>query len=98
MVDSSDERDFRRMSLQCEATFRKVGQQSMCRGAVDNLSAAGLLLICDEPLRPGDQIEVTIQAAGGRAAPYRAIVDVVRVDVDASGTYRAGCSTRELLS
>lgn len=98
MVDSSDERDFRRMSVQCEATFRRVGQQPTRRGAVDNLSAAGLLLICDEPLQPGDQIEVTIQAAGGRAAPYRAIVDVVRVDVGAGGTYRAGCSTRELLS
>ena len=63
MVDSSDMRDFRRMSIECGVTFKKIDSGEVQTGIVTNLSASGVLIECDQQLAVGDELEINVKPA-----------------------------------
>lgn len=99
MVDSDDQRDFRRMSIDCPVNFRRLDADTFCAGTVTNLSARGMLLTSHEQLQLGDRLEVDIRPANTLTPPLHAMVEVVRVESGAAdGSVEAGCTIIEILN
>jgi len=98
MVDSDDQRDFRRMNIDCPVNFRRRRADAFCSGTVTNLSARGMLLTSYESLQVGDSLEVDIRPANTLTPPLHAMVEVVRVEPGAAaGSVEAGCTITEIL-
>ena len=98
MVDSDDQRDFRRMNIDCPVNFRRERADGFCVGTVRNLSGRGLLLNSHEALQLGDRLEVDIRPANTLTPSLHAIVEVVRVEPGAAaGSCDAGCTIVEIL-
>lgn len=97
MVDSSDMRDFRRMSIDCGLTFKKMGSDAIYNGMAINLSATGVSIECDEQLAIGDQLEINIEPEKTITAPLSAIVEVIRIGEGGNNhAYELACSIKEM--
>ena len=99
MVDSSDQRDFHRMTVECEIKYRKPGTNDYQQGKANNISAGGLQFTCAENLGAGDEVEVLIEPGVSLTPPLHAMVEVVRTEEspDSPGEYRVACNIRQIL-
>lgn len=98
MVDSSDKRDFRRMSVDCPVAFKVIGSEQVMNGKVVDLSATGLRIIADVSLDTGDEIEVNVKPEKTWVPPLYAIAQVLRVDHLDTGKFEIGCKILEMKS
>lgn len=99
MVDSSDMRDFRRMSIDCGLTFKKPDSDTVYSGIAKNLSATGVLIECDEPLTIGDQLEINIKPEKTITDPLNAVVEVIRIGEGRKNhAYELACTITEMKS
>lgn len=99
MVDSSDMRDFRRMSIECGVTFKKIDSDSVHTGLVTNLSATGVLIECDQQLAVGDELEINVKPAKTIVAPLYAIVEIIRIGQgNDDRAYELACTIKEMKS
>jgi hypothetical protein len=99
MVDSSDERDFHRMAIECRGSCREVGTDPLHPVVVRNLSATGMLLRCAQRFDVGQMLEVSVLSEDRLVAPLHAIVEVLRVDPRPDGGgCEAGCAIREMIT
>ncbi|MEJ2343798.1 MAG: PilZ domain-containing protein [Gammaproteobacteria bacterium] len=99
MVDSSDERDFHRMAIECRGFCREVGTDPLHPVMVRNLSGTGMLLQCAQRLDVGQMLEVSIPSEDRLVAPLHAIVEVLRVEPRPDGAgCDAGCAIREMIT
>lgn len=97
MVESSDERDFRRMTLECAITYRAAGSHEVFSARARNISSTGILFITDRALRPGAQLTVNVTPGQAVVPPLNARVQVIRVEPD-GGDYAVACRIREFLT
>lgn len=79
MVDSSEKRDFKRMVVDCQVEYSRVGAHAVERGMIRNLSASGMLLVCPQEISMGERLEVNIRPERPLVPPLEAEVEVVRV-------------------
>lgn len=99
MVDSSDKRDFRRMTLDCRVVFRIAGESQKHDGSLINLSATGLRLSTNVLLKEGDVIEVHVKPENDITPPLDALAEIVRVDTDeVSGRTELGCKITKIIT
>ena len=99
MVDSSDQRDFHRMTVACSIRFRKTDEEDFRTGTANNISAGGVQFSCGEPFSPGDTVEVMIEPGVALTPPLHARVEVVRCDESGQqpGDYDVACRIRQIL-
>lgn len=94
MVDSFENRDFRRMSVQCFLKFKAVGDKKWYDGEVQDLSATGVSFTSQQAPEVGQRVEVDIAPGKTMIAPFAASVEVIRIDPgEAAGEYRVACKT-----
>lgn len=99
MVDSSDQRDFRRMMLNCEATLQSVADGTVLRGNAINISATGMLVLCDQVLPEGGEYQINITPERRVTPPLDALVEVLRVKpAQESGLYEVAFVIKEMQS
>jgi len=92
MVDASDGRNFRRMTVNCAISIQPTGQKNIFSGVANNLSATGLSFICAEQFSENDILDIDIPPGKeGATLPFRAEVKVVRVDDVGEQQYSVGC-------
>jgi len=97
MVDSSDERDFRRMTLDCAMTFRRGGSHEEHAARARNISSTGVLFVTGEALTPGEQLTINVTPKQAVVAPLNARVEVIRVEADGAD-YAVACRIHEFLT
>lgn len=98
MVDSSDQRDYRRMSIECEMSFRVGGSHTTFAAQAKDISSTGMSFTTEHPLNAGDALVVNVTPAQAVVEPLNARVEVVRVDQLADGTYEVACKIKEFLT
>ena len=96
MVDSSDTRDFIRVSVECELVFKKTGDDAVYTTKTRDLSASGVSFFTDQQLSVGDELEVNIKPANKLTPPLYAIAEVIRAElVTPPPTYEIACHIKE---
>ncbi len=92
-----EKRDFIRVPVECEISLedRQTGKRFLANGK--NLSASGVLFYTDEPLQPGDRLEMHIEAHQVLLSVLDASIQVLRVEPVGDGSsYAAGCEITQL--
>ena len=97
MVESSEQRDFRRMTIDCDVSWKPEGGDTLFRGRAVNLSATGLAMRCDQPVEAGQRLEIKIKPDYTVVPPLYALVEVLRVQPLEDGQYQLACEIREIL-
>ncbi len=116
MFKVAENRKYPRMTIDCGITYRGVevaGRESRTgagpggmeageerQGVAKNISGNGLMFLADEPLAVGSFIEVKIQPGTLSIPPFKAIVEVVRVDATVAaeeGRYGIAASIHSLV-
>ncbi len=97
MLTSSEKRDFRRLTMGCQATLSASGAASAIPATLVDLSAGGMRLATTEPLEAGAKF--TVQVAPGKdiTPPLTAIIEVIRCEAQTDGSYAVACSTQSIL-
>lgn len=96
MVDSSDTRDFIRMSVECDLVFKKTGDDTVHQTRTRDLSASGVSFFTDQSLSVGDELELNIKPVNKLTPPLYVIAEVIRAElVTPPSTYEIACSIKE---
>jgi hypothetical protein len=95
--DYEEKRDFIRVPVECEISLQDVASGKRFLAEGKNLSASGVLFYTDEPLRPGDRLEMHIEARQALLSVLDASIEVLRVEPVTDGrSYAAGCTITRL--
>ncbi len=92
-----EKRDFIRVPVQCEVALEAIdtGKRFVAEGR--NLSGNGVLFVTEEPLRPGDRLNLRIEATTVLMSVLDAVVEVVRVEaIDNDSRYAVGGAIRSI--
>jgi len=94
-----EKRDFIRVPVKCVVDLQHAGNGSRFQGSGRNLSACGVLFHTDEPLKPGDRLEMHIESSQGLNSVLDASIEVVRVEsVSDELCYAVGSAIRAIHS
>lgn len=93
-----EKRDFIRMGLQCELTFKTDDMAQAEHGEARNLSGRGMMFVVPHALPIESSLEVTIRPDNALTPPLHAIVKVVRVVPQRRGEgYEIGAVIQNML-
>lgn len=94
-----EKRDFIRVPVDCEVQLQHADNGKRFEGFGKNLSACGVMFHTDEPLKPGDRLELHIESSQTLISVLDASIEVVRV-VPASDklSYAVGSAIRSIHS
>lgn len=96
--DYDEKRDFIRMTVDCDVSYRLIDKDMAGEGRARNLSGRGVLFQTDHLLAPGSILELSIRPQSASIAPLNARVEVVRVEeIDAGRLYEIGAMFHEQL-
>lgn len=74
-----EKRDFIRISVDCDLTYKAPDADEVEYGRAKNLSGRGMMFIADHAIPVDSQLEVTISPEQSLTPPLHALVKVVRV-------------------
>lgn len=95
--DYSEKRDFMRMEVECPMTFRVRGEAQQYQGTAKDLSASGLLIICQQEIPEGTVLEINVQPEKPIVPPLQAVCEVMRLSSSAPGRYELGVKINEII-
>jgi c-di-GMP-binding flagellar brake protein YcgR len=75
-----EKRDFPRMSIRAEISYRIEGDGASYTGTSNNLSHSGIQFITERALTPGKSIEFRLVSFDGKVDPLEAKARVLRVE------------------
>ncbi len=78
MLDYDEKRNYIRMNVDCDITYKLVDSSEEKRGRCTSLSGAGLSFIADSPFEPGLAMDVCIEPKKSLTPPMSALIEVVR--------------------
>ena len=96
--DYDEKRDFIRVSVDCELTYRLDENSLEETGLAQNLSGRGLMFIAEQELPVGDMLEVHITPETNVTPPLHAMVKIVRADKKRKGDgYEIGAIIKQVV-
>ena len=98
MVDSSDQRDYRRMLIDCPMSFRVGGSHESYGARARNISSTGVLFTTAHAVRAGDSLVINVTPEQTLVEPLTARAEVIRVDPLPDGEFEVACKIREFLT
>jgi hypothetical protein len=97
MQSDDEKRDFVRMHIDCEMTYKLADSQQIKSGRCKSLSAAGISFIADEDFDIGLAMEVRILSKATIIPAMTAFVEVVRNTRQASGNYEIAATIKSIM-
>ena len=92
-----EKRDYIRVPVECEVSLENSASGKRFVASGKNLSASGVLFHTEEPLAPGDQLEMHIEASRALMSVLDATIEVIRVESTADGNlYAVGSAIRNI--
>ena len=83
----SEKRNFIRVNTDSRISYKEHGSDTVHHGHCLNLSAAGVLFICQHQMQPGTLVDINITPEVAVTEPLNATVQVVRTQLNDGGGY-----------
>ena len=78
MLSHDEKRDYIRMEVDCDITYKLANSNDLHTGRCTNLSGAGISFMTDQSFEPGLAMEVSIVPKSNITPPMTAFIEVVR--------------------
>ena len=96
MLDHAESRQFIRMDVFCEITYKYPDSDQLYIGECLNISGAGILFRAEKLLEIGTALEVTIAPKNALTPPMKAYVEVTRSKEVEPGVFEVGTEIKGL--
>ncbi len=96
MLTYDEKRDYYRMDVDCEITYRPADSDQVKTGKCLNLSGAGVSFIADQGFDIGLAMEVSVLPKTSITPPMTAFVEVVRSVKHGNGSYEIAASIKSI--
>ncbi len=96
MLDYDEKRDYIRMDVDCEISYKLADSDETKTGRCTSLSGAGVSFITDCPYEIGLAMEVNIQPKNSVTPSMVAFIEVVRSIPKQNGAYEIAASIKSL--
>lgn len=78
MLEYDEKRNYIRMEVDCDITYKPAGSDEVQTGRCTSISGAGLSFVSETPFNPGVALEVCISPKSTVTPPMTAYIEVVR--------------------
>lgn len=78
MLTHEEKRDYIRMEVDCDITYKPANSSASKTGRCTTLSGSGVSFLADEAFEPGLAMEVSITPKNSITPPMTAFIEVVR--------------------
>ncbi|KPJ99057.1 MAG: hypothetical protein AMK71_10355 [Nitrospira bacterium SG8_35_4] len=82
-----EKRAYPRVVINSDLTYTLDGSSNLFSGMCNNLSHSGIHFSTQNELSAGSSLEITIDPRSDKIRPLKAVVEVIRVDVEAGRTF-----------
>ncbi len=96
MLEYDEKRDYIRMDVDCDITYKMADSNDIKTGHCTSLSGAGISFLaeCDYP--PGIAMEVKVLPKNSVTPPMTAFIEVVRSNANENGSYEIAATIKSL--
>jgi hypothetical protein len=95
MLEYDEKRNYIRMKMDCDITYKLAGTDKFFRGRCSSLSGSGLSFLSDELFAPGKALEINI-IPSSVTPPMTAFVEVVRAMKKEDDKYEIAASIKSI--
>jgi len=96
MLDYDEKRNYMRMNVDCDITYKTLDGSDEKRGHCTSLSGAGLSFIADTPFEPGLAMDVCVEPKKSLTPPMDALIEVVRCTEKAPDQYEIAATIKSI--
>ena len=96
MLEYDEKRNYIRMNVDCELTYRLADSNELQRGNCTSISGSGVSFLADRSFEPGRAMEVNITPKNAITPPMTAFVEVVRTSKQDDGRYEIAAAIKSI--
>lgn len=96
MLSNDEKRDYIRMDVDCDVTYKLANSDNIRTGRCTTLSGAGVSFIADQVFEPGLAMEISIIPKNTITPPMTAFIEVVRSTKRDENQYEIAASIKSI--
>lgn len=96
MLEYDEKRNYIRMNVDCELTYRLADSTDIKTGNCTSISGSGVSFIADSPFDPGKAMEVNITPKNSITPPMIAFIEVVRSTEQEDGHFEIAATIKSI--
>lgn len=93
-IDYSEKRNYFRMNMDCNVEYSVNGYKEKKCGQLKTLSGSGISFVCEQAVKPGTEVHVSITPENAITPPLHVTVEVLRCQADGNQYEIAGNITK----
>lgn len=96
MLDYDEKRNFIRMEMDCDVTYKLADSDEVHRGRCSSISGAGVTFITDRLFEPGKAMEVNVIPKNTITPSMTAFIEVIRSTQQVDGSYEIAATIKSI--
>ncbi|PKM11974.1 MAG: pilus assembly protein PilZ [Gammaproteobacteria bacterium HGW-Gammaproteobacteria-10] len=96
MLEYDEKRNYIRMNVECELTYKLVDSNDIFKGTCTSISGAGISFLADLSFEPGKAMEINITPKNTITPPMTAYIQVVRATKQDDGRYEVAGAIKSI--
>lgn len=96
MLEYDEKRDYIRMDIDCDITYRLADSDAVHHGRCTSISGAGVSFISDISYKPGKAMEIRVLPAKSVTPPMVAFIEVVRSSLMPDGSFEIAAAIKSI--
>lgn len=96
MIDYDEKRNFMRMTMNCDLSFKPADSDQQHQGRCTSLSHTGISFIADHSLEVGNSLQISVTPENAITPPMTAFIEIVRCSKRQEGDYEIAGSIKSI--
>jgi len=96
MLEYDEKRNYIRMEIDCDITYRLAGSDELHHGRCSSISGAGVSFIADQSFDPGKAMEINVVPKNTVTPSMTAFIEVIRSTRQDDGRYEVAATIKSI--
>lgn len=96
MLDYDEKRNYIRMEIDCDVTYRLANSNELHHGHCSSISGAGVSFSAKQAIEAGKALEINVLPKNSITPPMTAFIEVVRSTQNEDGTFEVAASIKSI--
>jgi len=96
MVEYDEKRNYIRMEIDCEVTYRLAGSDELYQGRCSSISGAGVSFMADRSFDTGKAMEINVIPQNTLTPSMTAFIEVIRSTQQSDGSYEIAATIKSI--
>ena len=96
MLGYDEKRNYIRMEINCDLTYRLAGSDELYHGRCSSISGAGVSFITDRFFDPGKAMEINVIPKNNITPSMTAFIEIIRTTPQEDGSYEVAATIKSI--